>query len=93
MLVYTPSIVTAREILAELAALANRLTRQLTAGEITEKELNERMEDLLMSARLKLTDEEFLEVQRGVLAMHHEITANLSAHGNRVPGNDPRRPN
>jgi len=69
------------------------LANKVADGEVTESEANEFVEDLLLSARRSMTEDEFMEIQRGALAWHHLLTEQLPEDGYQVPGNNPRRPN
>ena len=62
--------------------------------ELIRREINgEITKEILMRARLAMTDEEVLEIQRQALRIHHEVAKHISGSGFKVPGNDPHKPN
>lgn len=69
------------------------LNKKGVAGEITTAQFAEDANDILTKARMALSDEEFLDVQRDILAVHHLLAEYLSQHGRKVPGNDPQNAN
>ena len=66
---------------------------QLGAGEITEAQANRELEEMTISAQFDMNDEEFEEFLGRVMIMDYAASAQLSADGRPVPGNDPNRPN
>lgn len=64
------------------------LCKKEAAGEITKSQSTEKTNDILMEARASMTDEDFLKVQREVLAMHHALAEALSGDGYHISGND-----
>jgi len=69
------------------------LIRREINGEITEADTANATKEILMRARLAMTDEEVLEIQRQALRIHHEVAKHISGSGFKVPGNDPHKPN
>ena len=69
------------------------LNKKGVAGNITAAQFADEADDILTKARITLTDKEFLEVQRDILAVHYLLAKYLSEHGRNVPGNDPQKAN
>jgi hypothetical protein len=69
------------------------LSKKEAAGEITKAQFLEQSNDILIQARIWMTDEQFLNIQRDVLVLHHLLAKELSGHGYLIPGNDPDKPN
>ncbi len=84
---------TASSWMERFIALVHRHVEQMAAGEITEAQANRELEEMTLSAQLEMTDEEFDEFLSRVLIMDHAASAQLSAEGRPVPGNDPNKPN
>jgi hypothetical protein len=74
-------------------ALVNKHVEQIGAGEITEAQANHELEEMTLSAQMEMTDEEFEEFFSRVMILDYAASAQLSAEGRPVPGNDPNRPN
>jgi hypothetical protein len=69
------------------------LAKREAQGELSGAQAADAEHEIVMRARLAMTDEDFLEAQRRILAFHHEIAKELSKGGLSAPGNDPRKPN
>jgi hypothetical protein len=80
---------TASDVIAQLSEIIKRLGD----GHITQARADGELEELIMSARTLSSEEEFVEIQRRALGMHHAIAKSLSEVGHSVPGNDPSRAN
>jgi hypothetical protein len=70
-----------------------QLCKKEVTGEITKAKSTEEANNILMKARASMTDEDFLEVQREILAIRHALAEVLSEHVYHTPGNDPGKPN
>jgi hypothetical protein len=85
---------TAKQVFDEILALTATHILRIQSGEITQVEANDEMEELLMRARLSLSDEELVKIRGSVLSIHDVIARDIkSSHGVSVPGNDPSNPN
>ena len=84
---------TAKELLADLDGFFAALADRIVDGEITELEAEQSLAEVLLQAREEMTDEELLEIQRGMLELDHAISRKLAERGRPVPGNNPHRPN
>jgi hypothetical protein len=81
--------VTSKDVLLEI----DRLVRKEAKGEMTNATFIEEVDEIILGARVSLTDDEFRDVLQNVLRMHHLLAADLSKHGCGIPGNDPLKPN
>jgi hypothetical protein len=81
--------VTPNEVLNQLL----EVNKKQVGGEISKAQFDEEAMEILERARISMTDDEFLEIQRDILVLHHLLAQNISAHGSHVPGNDPQKPN
>ena len=84
---------TAKTWMERFIALVHRHVEQMGSGEITEDQANQELEEMTLQAQLEMTDEEFDEFFRDVMIMDYAVSAQLSADGHPVPGNDPQKPN
>jgi hypothetical protein len=85
--------VTVAQWLEKVTELVAIHVKQMTAGEITSSEADDEEQELLMRARLDLTDEQGEEFLRGVLSIHQTIANELLRRGHPVSGNNPDKPN
>lgn len=79
--------------LTKITELVVKQGKSLSAGEITASEADREEEELVMQARLDLTDEEGAELLRRLLAAHQTIADNMALRGRPASGNDPKKPN
>ncbi len=84
---------TAAAWMERFLALVHKHVEQMGAGEITEAQANRELEEMTLSAQMEMTDEEFDEFLSRVMILDYAASAQLSADGRPVPGNDPKRPN
>jgi hypothetical protein len=56
-------------------------------------EFKEKMADLLLRARLHLTQDELVQLQKASLMAHRVMSDEISPSGANVLGNDPKKPN
>jgi hypothetical protein len=73
--------------------LVQKHVEQIGAGKITEAQANLELEEMTISAEIEMSDQEFEEFFGRVMMMDYVASAQLSADGRPVPGNDPNRPN
>jgi hypothetical protein len=84
---------TAEQWLAKIADLVRAHTEQLLAREITVSDADHEEQELVLRARLDLTDEEGRELLKQILAFHQALASELAQKGHPVSGNDPKKPN
>jgi len=77
----------------KFCTLVQKHVEQIEAGEITEAQANLELEEMTISAEIEMNDDEFEEFFSRVMIMDYAASAQLSADGRPVPGNDPNRPN
>jgi hypothetical protein len=65
---------------------------QLNAGEITPDQANRDEEEMVLRARLDLSDEDGQALLTRVLSGHQEIADELARRGHPMPGNDSSQP-
>lgn len=71
----------------------SELARKNDVGELSNEQFTEQAYALAMMARVSLTDEEFRRVLDDILLAHQALANDLTAHGYRIPGNNPQKPN
>lgn len=84
---------TVAEWVKTIALLAVTNTTRLRAGEITAAQADREEEDLVIRARLELTDEQGVQLLAGVLAAHQAIADEMAQRGHPASGNDSHKPN
>ena len=57
------------------------------------EECKEKQTDVLLRARLELTEEDFEKIVKASLLVHQICADGLSRRGTSVPGSDPKLPN
>jgi hypothetical protein len=72
--------------------LAATHARQLIAGEITPDQATREEEEMVLRARLDLSDEDGKEMLNRMLSSHQEVADELARRGRPIPGNDSTLP-
>jgi hypothetical protein len=85
--------VTVEHWLTKITELVVRHGKRLSAGEITASEADMEEEEIIIQARLDLTDEQGAELLRKLLAAHQTIADDMARRGRPASGNDPDKPN
>jgi hypothetical protein len=85
--------VTVAQWLEKITELRAIHVRQMVAGEITASQADDEEQELLMRARLDLTDEQASELLKGVLLAHQATANEIIKRGHSVSGNNPHKPN
>jgi hypothetical protein len=84
---------TVEQWLARALELVRGHDQQLLAGEITASQADAEERELVMRARIDLSDEDGLEFLNGILRIHQALATELAQGGYPVSGNDPKKPN
>jgi hypothetical protein len=84
---------TVTEWVSQISLLVVTNTKRVVAGHITASEAEREEEDLIIRARLELTDEQGAELLKGMLAAHQTIANHMARRGHPAPGNDSENPN
>jgi hypothetical protein len=66
--------------------------RRLTAGEISADQASREEEEMVLRARLDLSDEDGQEMMNRTLRAHQELADDLAQHGQPISGNDSSKP-
>jgi len=83
---------TVEEWLAKIVEIVSTNTTQLSSGEITPGQATEKEQEVILRARLDLSDKDGAELLDPILATHQIMADNLKQAGHSVPGNDPDKP-